>query len=476
MNLSKSVLSTVTMMLICITQAGAEDIHPLQPRDLDGDPDTIEAYYYLPADTTWLASTNIGRSETFGLIRAGETGVVDPFQNGVEINLEGRMRSSSVRRYLEGMNNNRYFGHSDWRLPTFNTECVSSDINDESTEGCLGGEVGTLKRMLSTYYNGIQNAPFVNFSSSWSHWVTADAGYRDSIYSFSGDDSIEYCIRCGYNYVWPVHDGDIGIGPHQCIDTDGDGWGWNGLSSCVATSINNTQCKDTAPLGNGWGWNGTESCRIPEHKPECIDTAPEGDGWGWDGETSCEVFQVPDVYRCDDIGNYPWGWNPTVSSTCSLALKETPDFPTNEGGFPEFPEVPVSEMIDVPLICKRLIDRYYCNCDNSITDSLADPQEYDEVFFTATLRQLSQTEVVGDSSYSTLNIEGTWQDRWYNEIPAYRTDEENTLNYAPSPGQSFRFSGFLTYYSNGQGDVFMKQSNYLVGGNDVEALSHCVVR
>jgi len=40
----------------------------------------------------------------------------------------------------------------------------------------------------------------------------------------------------------------------ECIDTDGDGWGWNGTRSCVRG------CYD----GNddGWGWDGRFGCRV----------------------------------------------------------------------------------------------------------------------------------------------------------------------------------------------------------------------
>lgn len=78
----------------------------------------------------------------------------------------------------------------------------------------------------------------------------------------------------------------------SCIDTDGDGWGWDGQESCLV-SIQNTI--DTSAIvcidsdGDGWGWTGTESCRIAlDNIPQisvCIDV--DGDGWGWTGTESC---------------------------------------------------------------------------------------------------------------------------------------------------------------------------------------------
>ncbi len=102
-----------------------------------------------------------------------------------------------------------------------------------------------------------------------------------------------------------------------CIDEDGDGWGWDGLASCLvnataiidcavdqscviadtletnsngterSTSTTVTVCIDTD--GDGWGWTGTESCKIElDIRPQatiCIDT--DGDGWGWTGTDTC---------------------------------------------------------------------------------------------------------------------------------------------------------------------------------------------
>lgn len=97
-----------------------------------------------------------------------------------------------------------------------------------------------------------------------------------------------------------------------CVDTDGDGWGWNGSASCIVSggaqdftgapnnrSSNSGACVDSD--GDGWGWNGTSSC-IPGGSTRalattgsngssgsgvCVDS--DGDGWGWDGSASCLV-------------------------------------------------------------------------------------------------------------------------------------------------------------------------------------------
>lgn len=75
-----------------------------------------------------------------------------------------------------------------------------------------------------------------------------------------------------------------------------NGWGWNSIlqQSCppeTSTSV----CLDTVPVGDGWGWNGSSSCRVDGGATQtptssnCIDTEPVGDGWGWDGASSCRV-------------------------------------------------------------------------------------------------------------------------------------------------------------------------------------------
>jgi hypothetical protein len=45
--------------------------------------------------------------------------------------------------------------------------------------------------------------------------------------------------------------------------------------------------------GDGWGWDGEKGCKMPDNDeeeattPECIDW--DGDGWGWDGEKGCKM-------------------------------------------------------------------------------------------------------------------------------------------------------------------------------------------
>lgn len=84
-----------------------------------------------------------------------------------------------------------------------------------------------------------------------------------------------------------------------CIDSDGDGWGWDGSQSCVVTQAVVTQtsvaCLD--PDGDGYGWDGNATCLITQGNQNqtlpstdeavCVDN--DGDGWGWNGVSSCRV-------------------------------------------------------------------------------------------------------------------------------------------------------------------------------------------
>ena len=128
-----------------------------------------------------------------------------------------------------------------------------------------------------------------------------------------------------------------------CFDSDGDGWGWNGTSSCIVTPTETAPednqsepdagaCVDTD--GDGWGWNGVSSCRLSsepvdsvsgdepgeENFPATICIDSDGDGWGWNGIESCIVDTVPTAptaptapdeipMACIDTDGDGWGWN-----------------------------------------------------------------------------------------------------------------------------------------------------------------------
>jgi len=65
----------------------------------------------------------------------------------------------------------------------------------------------------------------------------------------------------------------------SCVDEDGDGWGWNGVSSCRIGTVENTSKKGTSQI----------IVAVPPSTNRCLD--PDGDGWGWDGSASCRTVQ-----------------------------------------------------------------------------------------------------------------------------------------------------------------------------------------
>lgn len=108
----------------------------------------------------------------------------------------------------------------------------------------------------------------------------------------------------------------------SCVDSDGDGWGWDGSASCTVNSQASTAaCID--PDGDGWGWDGSASCQMSgatsesenttstSNSAECIDN--DGDGWGWGANGSCRA----------DVGGSGSGSNPVVT---------TPAVPATTGG------------------------------------------------------------------------------------------------------------------------------------------------
>jgi len=114
----------------------------------------------------------------------------------------------------------------------------------------------------------------------------------------------------------------------DCVDSDGDGWGWDGSNSCIvgspsSSSDNSTQCVDSD--GDGWGWDGSNSCIVgspssssDNNNAQCIDTPPLLDGWGWDGTSSCRPSNLDGHYSGACVSNNGlYGWNGSGSCTIS---------------------------------------------------------------------------------------------------------------------------------------------------------------
>ncbi len=119
-----------------------------------------------------------------------------------------------------------------------------------------------------------------------------------------------------------------------CIDTDGDGYGWNGVSTCDpnAGSASDSGSSPTSSGGacvdsdgDGYGWNGVATCSVDAPAPaadsSCIDT--DGDGFGWNGVSTCLVggssTPTQSSGECVDSDGDGYGWNATTLTSCLVS-------------------------------------------------------------------------------------------------------------------------------------------------------------
>ncbi len=130
--------------------------------------------------------------------------------------------------------------------------------------------------------------------------------------------------------LWILVAGSV-VQAQTCVDHDGDGWGWNGVASCLidpsaSPGAGTNSCVDED--GDGYGWDGTSSCIVGatdrQTDANCIDT--DGDGYGWNGVASCVVGSAPSGQpatngignaSCVDDDGDGWGWNGSASCLVS---------------------------------------------------------------------------------------------------------------------------------------------------------------
>ncbi len=127
----------------------------------------------------------------------------------------------------------------------------------------------------------------------------------------------------------------------ECVDTDGDGWGWDGNATCdpdsetsfappVASRTNDPSSSDTVQTKVDDQLDEIGSSGADDHSAErkqldvaaavpgsmCSDS--DGDSWGWDGTASCRIGKTaPGLAYCDDSDGDGWGWD--GNETCSAA-------------------------------------------------------------------------------------------------------------------------------------------------------------
>ena len=152
-------------VLNCYTYAG-----DLQSRDLDGDRSTVEAFYFEPLDITWLADANLGLTETFGLERT----TIGFYDYRLLVDVDGSMLRGSLDSYFEYMNQSRYLGYSNWRLPIAqgrgddgcSVQMPAGETNLTWGFGCSGPEVGQFNQYLLAEYGGVENTPFRKYHTT----------------------------------------------------------------------------------------------------------------------------------------------------------------------------------------------------------------------------------------------------------------------------------------------------------------------
>jgi len=239
-------------------------------------------------------------------------------------------------------------------------------------------------------------------------------------------------------------------------DTDGDGYGWENNQSCIVVVQEQGQCEDRG--GYPWGWNpqALTSCRLDVDvlPTECVDTDPKNDGWGWNGITSCPISIKVDVHRCDFVGGVHWGWNPTLNSTCRLELVDTPD-----PSIPLWmlPTIPLEELQNIPMSCKRVTWQSQFE-NNPLVDLIEGEQDLSRIFFTATLRGLSQLEV--------MKIEGSWEDVYQNDVVRWDRNQ-HVVGYSieqisePFPSGTLRFHRVDQYIAISQTEGYFDVSEFI---------------
>jgi len=95
-------------------------------------------------------------------------------------------------------------------------------------------------------------------------------------------------VPLGFDPVCPDHDGDgqgmsgndpcvpfstdgseyneIAYEGVECVDEDGDGWGWQTPYKTPGRSCSTSGAIVNSPIADGdyWGWDGSRSCEIPK--------------------------------------------------------------------------------------------------------------------------------------------------------------------------------------------------------------------
>lgn len=222
----------------------------LQPRDLDSNPNTIEAYYDTDLNITWLANANLAESNSFGMPYNTDLGPYSGDSSGVQgyIYSNGQMNWPGAMLWIATMNTDNYLGYNGWRLPNTNPiNGVSYDytisFNGTTDYGYNISAAGTAyaggtgSEMAHLFYDTLGNlgyckplsagsctgpqggwglsntGPFSNFQPA--PYVSAtEYGLDITNYAWGfnfGGTYQQNAAKNGPIYGWAVHSGDIGV-------------------------------------------------------------------------------------------------------------------------------------------------------------------------------------------------------------------------------------------------------------------------
>jgi hypothetical protein len=205
----------------------------LQPRDLDGNLSTAEAYYDTDLNITWLANANLAASNSFGLAYLTDLGPYpgDPSGYNGFIFPQGYINWPGAKFWIDAMNTANYLGYNGWRLPT---------VTDTGTAGCNLGYTGTdcgwnvdtaTGEMAHMFYTTLGDRAYYDTSGNYPQagWGLTNTGPFSNLQSYSYWSATGYALhatlawhfdflygvqfqfdKTNTLYGWVVHSGDVG--------------------------------------------------------------------------------------------------------------------------------------------------------------------------------------------------------------------------------------------------------------------------
>jgi len=166
-----------------------------------------QAYYDTEADLTWLADANAAAGSIYETVPA----------------VPGAINLSDSNAFVSNIN---ISGITGWRLPSTmqpDVSCVSNNGLGSYGTNCIGSELGNLfynvlggieTNSISTNHNSNYDL-FSNIQTTNFYWSSTvyDAD-TDQAWFFDMDYGSQYhTVQTANQFVWAVHDGDIGAVP-----------------------------------------------------------------------------------------------------------------------------------------------------------------------------------------------------------------------------------------------------------------------